>query len=287
MSNITRTIYGARIQNELLLGLKHEPVAFTTLNEKFDIAAGMPTPNGEIPPVAYLAIGMGGHRMVPGTEGAPYPEDNFFSPANGALFRHLPFVMREVGSDLVGDERRRFGMRVLRQVDGKNYICYYLRAISRNNVTVKMFHNVPTGGSGSTPPSVIITPFVPDSSNLNPIAPILPETGAQTTDGAYLSTSSVMNLDFTEQDIAELLNVGRILFKNERQMVISEMGLVAGKETVITSSANTGGVDYYEAIQATLVAHSAVYYAIAHMNLGFQYSLELGAIEPLMVGTVE
>lgn len=92
MSNITRTIYGARIQNELLLGLKHEHVDFTTLNEKFDIAARQPTPNGEIPTMGYLAIGMGGHRMVAGAEGVPYPEDNFFSPANGALFRHLPFV---------------------------------------------------------------------------------------------------------------------------------------------------------------------------------------------------
>lgn len=286
MSNITRTIYGAAIQNELLLGLKHQVREFTTLNEKFDIAAGMPTANDEVPVLGYLAIGMGGHRMVSGSEGAPYPEDNFFSPASGALYRHLPFVIREVGQDLNSTERRRYGMRKLIQADGRNQIAYYLRRWDKTNIAVNMFHNVPTGGSGSTPPGVIITPFVPDSSNLNPVPPTLPNTGAVSTDGAYLSTSSVMNLDFSEADINELLNVGRLLFQNERQMIISEMGLVAGIDSVITSSAATGGVDYYEAIQATLVAHSAVYYAVAHMNKGFEYSLELGAIEPLLVGTV-
>lgn len=286
-SNITRTIHGARIQTELLLGLEHEVVEFTTLNEKFNVQAGTPTPNDEVPVLGYLAIGMGGHRTVAGADGVTYPEDNFFSPANAALFRHLPFLLREVGSDITSAERQRYAMRtVIQGPDSKNYIAYYLRRVDMTSVGVNMFHNTPTGGSGSTPPIVVQEPFVPDSSVLNPVAPIIPPNGVITTDGTYLSTSAVLNLDFSENDIDELLNVGRILFNNERQVVISELGLVAGRDQVVTSSAASGSVSYLEAIQATLVAHSIVFYSIPHMNLGFQHSLELGAIEPLMIASL-
>lgn len=286
MSTITRTILGARIQTELLLGLKHKPVPFTTLNEKFNVQAGVNTPDAAVPTLQYLAIGIGGHRTQVGAEGISYPEDNLFSPASGALYRHLPFIMREVGSDLTTTERARYAGRVLEQHNGKNYICYYLRLIDTALSEVVMSLNVPQGGSGSTPPVIVVEPFVPDSSNLNPTPPLVPANGAVTTDGSYLTTSVNLELSFEAAEVEELLNVGRILFDNERQVVISEFGMVAAKPMLVTSSTATGSVNYYEAVQATLIAHSMVYYAMMYLNRGFDHTLELGAIEPLTIGTV-
>lgn len=286
MSTITRTILGARIQSELLLGLKHAPLPFTTLNEKFNVQAGVNTPDAEVPTLQYLAIGIGGHRTQVGAEGISYPEDNLFSPASGALYRHLPFIMREVGSDLTQTERARYGMRVLEQHNGKNYICYYLRLIDTSLSQVVMALNVPQGGSGSTPPVIVTEPFIPDSSHLNPTPPLVPANGAVTTDGSYLTTSVNLELSFEAAEVEELLNVGRILFDNERQVVISEFGMVAAKPMLVTSSTGSGSVNYYEAVQATLIAHSMVYYAMMYLNRGFDHTLELGAIEPLTIGTV-
>jgi hypothetical protein len=285
MSNITRTLFGARIQAEQLLGLPHQAVSFTTLNEKFDIQAGAVAANNVIPSLGYFCIGMGGHRNMVGAENTPYPDDVSFSPEYGALYRHLPFIMRAVGEDLDTTTRSRYAMRKLVTVNGVNYIAYYLRRIDRTGLTVAMNHNTPVPGSGSTPPTVTVTPYVPTSANLNPVAPALPPTGAVTTDGSYLSTSTPLNLSISAAEQAELMNVGRILFDNERQVVISEIGLVAGVDQVVTSSTATGSVNYIEALQATLVAHVMTYYAMAFHNLGVEHSLEVGAIEPLLVTT--
>lgn len=285
MSNITRTLFGARIQAELLLGLPHRAVQFTTLNEKFNVQAGAVATNNAVPALGYFTIGRGGHRNMVGSDNTSYPDDVGFSPEYGALYRHLPFIMRAVGDDLDPATRGRYCLRTLLPVNGVNYIAYYGRRFDKTGLTVAMNHNLPTEGNGSTPPSVVVTPYVPDSANLNPVAPALPPTGAVTTNGAYLSTSAALNLSFSEADVAELMNVGRLLFDNERQMVVSEIGLVAGVDQVVTSSAATGSVNYTEVLQATLAGHIMTYYPMAFMNKGVQQSLELGAIEPLLMTT--
>ena len=278
MSTITRTVYGARIQTELLLGLPHTHIDNTTLNEKFDVQARvMPSPV-RTPILAYFGIGMGGFRYAQGAENNVYPLEIQHSPTDAAAYRHIPFLLRQVGNDIVGPLREQYAMRRLVQHNGTNYIGYYLRKLNRNGVIPQMLHNVPDGNGGITS-----NPFIPNSSNLNPVAPPIPPVGSVTTDGSYMSTSATIDLSFSEQQVDELLEVGRILYDDPRQIVLSEFVLVAGVEQVVTSSPATGSVNYLEALQATVVAHATANYAMAYLDKGLDHSLELGAIEPLTI----
>ncbi len=278
MSTITRTIYGSRIQSELLLGIQHSHIDNTTLNEKFDIQAGVMPANNVVPTLGYFCIGMGGHRNMTGAESQPYPEEIKHSPSDAALYRHLPFLLREMGNDLTTAERQRYAMRKLVTINGTSYIAYYLRRLSKTGAVPQMLYNVPNDTGGET-----ITNFVPTGSNLNPTAPAISPTGVVTTDGSYLSASSTLSLSFSESDVSELLEVGRIMFDNPKQVVISEFGLVAGVDQVVTSSVATGSVNYIEALQATVIAHITAFYAMAYQNQGLDHTLEVGAIEPLLV----
>ena len=103
-----------------------------------------------------------------------------------------------------------------------------------------------------------------------------------TTTGDYLSTSAILGLDFSAADVAELINVANLLYNNELYAVISEIGLVAGVDRTVTASGPGGSINYVEALMATITTHITAYNSVSYNNNGFDYDLELGAVEPLV-----
>lgn len=283
MSIVTRTIYGARLQTELLLGLPHAHVANTTLNEKFDVHPGVSPSTGEKLALKYLGIGVGGHRHAVGADSIPYTDPIEHDPRDAAAYRPIPFILREVGNDLSPLERSRYAMRRLETINGSNYIAYYLRRISMDQVAPTMVLNVPQSGQGTGDPVITQTPFVPTGANLNPTPNPVSPTSAVSTDGSYLSTSATLMIGFSETEVSELLNVARIKWDNERLAVVSEFQLVAGVDQVVTSTIGGASINYQEALMATVVGHVATDYTMANFNKGLEHALELGAIEPLLV----
>jgi hypothetical protein len=277
MHIITRTIYGSRLQSQLLLGLPYTPAANTTLNERFDVQAGIAPPNGEVPRVRYFGIGNGGHRNMTGADGIPYVSPIQHSPADACAYRPLPFLLREPSNDLTVTERQKYAMRKEEVINGQNYIAYYLKRMDFSDVVPQMLHNSVADGVTTT------TPFVPSGANLNPTPPAISPTGVVTTSGDYLSTSALLGLGFTAADVAELVEVARIMYDNELYAVISEIMLVAGVDKIVTAT-GPGGVNfnYEEAIAATVVTHITAHYSVGYTNNGFDYDLDLGATEPLV-----
>lgn len=277
MRIITRTIYGSRLQTAQMLNLPYTAVANTTLNEKFGILAGVQPDNNEVPACRYFCIGLGGHRNMMGSDNRPYVSPIQHDPSDAALYDHLPFLLREPTDDLSPTERARYALRKQILVSGVPYIAYYLRRLDLDNVQPTMMHNTVTDGVVSS------VPFVPSSANLNPTPPPIPPTGVVTTDGDYLSASALVSLNFTAAEIQELVNVAELLFGNELMAVISEIGLVAGVDKTTTATAAGGGTfNYLEAVACQIVSHITAYYSAAFANNGFDFSLELGATEPLV-----
>lgn len=280
MRIITRTIYGSRLQTELLLGLPYVPVTNTTLNEKFGIQSGVVPDSQAVPRVRYFCIGNGGHRNEVGGDGQPYVSAIQHAASDAALYKHLPFLIREPDSDLTALERQRYALRKQITVNGDTYIAYYAKRLDFTNVAAEMKHNTVSDGITSS------IPFVPTGANLNPTAPAIPSTGVVTTNGDYLSASAVLNLNFSEQDVAELINVATILFANPLYAVISEIGLVAGVDKVVSAPAFGGGsFNYSEVVSAQITTHITAHYPVQFSNLGFDFGVEIGATEPL-VGVV-
>ncbi len=281
MSIITRTIYGAKLQTELLLGLPYTHVPNSTLNERFDVFPTTRPSNGEVPTLGFLGIGVGGHRQMSGADGIPYNDNYEHDPADGSLYRPIPFILREVGDDLSPLERQRYAMRRLETINGTNYIAYYLRRLNLADVKPMMTLNVPQTSTGSNKPVIVTTEFVPTGANLNPTPPNIPPGSTITTDGSYLAATATLTVGFSEDDVSELLNVGRIKWGNEKLVMISEMQLVAAVDQPMSSSIGGATITYAEAIEALGIAYVSTELSMANLTKGVNHSLEVGAIEPL------
>lgn len=275
MRKITRTIMGSKLQTELLLGLPYTHLPNTTLNEKFDIQAGVEPAAGTMPKVKYFCIGNGGHRNDTGADGFPFSTAIQHDVGDAALYRHLPFLIRTPDNDLDSVTRGNYGLRKEIVVNGTTYVAYYLKRLDFTDAEVELLHNSVTDGT------VTSTPYVPTSANLNPVPPAIPNTGVITTDGDYLSSSAILKLAMSADDVAELVNVAQTLYDNENYAVVSEIGLVAGVDKIVTVPAGAGTLNYNEVIEAQIVTHLTAYYAVQYTNDGFDFRLQLGGTESL------
>lgn len=277
MKPITRTIYGTLIQTAQLMGLPYQQQPFTTLNEKFDIFPNLRPDNNAVPRVRYYCIGIGGHRAVVGADGRTFVAPIQHRPDDAALFDHIPFIIRELDDDLSTEERRKYCLRTIKDVRGTDYIFYYGKRLDLDEVEPTMKLNTVTNGTTTT------IPFVPSSANLNPEPPEIPDTGVITATGQYLSASGLVTLSFTAQEVAELINVAKILFENELYAVISEIGIIAGDDKIVTvPGPNNTSLNYNEVVSATITTHITEYHSIGFLNRGMNFTLELGSTEPLI-----
>lgn len=278
MKIITRSLWGADLQTALALDLPYEPKENTTLNEKLGIEAGQALdPNGKKPAIRYLCIGNGGHKHMTGADGSPYTTPVNHRASDAALFKHLPFVLRGVNDDLSVSERSQYALRRMEVHNGVNYFAYYLKRMDLKNIYSELQYTTVIDGVSTT------TPYTPNSDNLNPEQPEMPSTGVISTSGDYLSTSAIVPLFFTEQDVANLVEVAEIMYENPYMAVISEIGLCSGVDKVITGPGpgNTQ-INYKEAIGVQIATFITTHYSMSFSNKGFDLQLELGATEPLL-----
>lgn len=275
MRIITRTVWGASLQTSLLLGLPYYPQENSTLNEKFDVEPGGDL-RGTIPHVKYFCIGNGGHRVIQGADGIPYTSPINHRASDAALFNHLPFVLREPSDDLTIDKRERYGLRRRETINGRPYIAYYLKRMDLSAVQLALQHTNVIEGNSTT------TLFEPSNGNLNPEHPELPNEGVITTDGNYLTSSAIVPVLFDEDDVAELVNVARVLYDNEQRAAISEIGLCSGVDRVVTGEVNGQQINYREALGVQIATHITGYYPVGYTNRGFELQIEAGATEPML-----
>lgn len=277
MKTITRSVWGSALQTSLLLGQVPTILDHTTLNEKFGVFTDEKLGASERPAMQYYCIGNGGHKSMVGADGTQYTSPLPHRASDAALYRHLPFVLRRVDNDLTVVERGRYGLRVLLSVNNINYWAYYLKRISLSNTAPAINHTIVDGVNKYT------EPYVPNLANLSPTPPLMSNTGVITTSGDYLSTSSILTLIFSEQDVTELINACQILFDNEAYAVISEIGLVSGVDRVL-SVPGTGNTQFNmkEVIAAQINSFITTHHSVAFTNKGFTQDIELGATEPLL-----
>jgi hypothetical protein len=278
MENITRTVYSSYLQTCLALKKNFVAVANTTLNQKFGIQNGVDPAPGQMPGLAYWGIGNAGHSLSLDANGAPVTNVVQHRGTDAALFNHLPFVLRELNNDLSSVERARYALRRIEEHGGRNYFAYYLRRLDLAATAVNMEYTTVVDNVSTT------TPFVPDSSNLNPTAPVLNNNGVNVVSGDYTSVTSPVTLSISAADAAELLNVALVIYNDERRAWVSEICLCSGVDKVVQSpGVGAGTIDFNEAIAVQVMTHIAASYQMKFNNNGFQINLDVGATEPLFV----
>lgn len=276
MQKIIPTQLANYLQVVSYLGLPYEKVANTTLNQKFDIQPSAQLPANAKPSLKCFTIGLGGHSYVNGANGIPLSQGIDHSSGDFGLYNHIPFVLRPINDDLTSAERGRYALRKIITVDGVNYYAYYAKRLDLADVTVRMTKRTVSDGE------TVIDEYIPTEDNLSPTPPEIPNTGAITTSGEYLATSSIVPMPFTEADVQELYNVAKILFGDERYAIISEFGFCTAIDQNVSISTPGGNVTFTEVIACQISAIISGHYELVYNSKGFDFSLEVGAVQPLL-----
>jgi hypothetical protein len=276
MENITRTVYGSYLQTCMLLNLPFVVKAHTTLNEKFSIQNGILPDVSDLPHMRYYAIGNGGHRMVVGGNGRSKPEPIQHRATDAAAFSHIPFVMREPDADLSVSERAKYALRREEIHNGTRYIAYYLKRMELTGVVPVMEYKTVADGETTT------TPFVPDTSNLNPLPPDLNAEGVNVTTGDYTTTTAKVLLTLTAAEVSELLDVAEILYQDDGLGIISEIQLCSAVDKIVQSPGpGSTSITFNDAIAVQVVSHINSFFPLKFTNNGVDVLLDVGATEPL------
>ena len=274
MNNINRTVYGSFLQTCQLMKLKFTMMPSSTLNEKFNIQNGTTVAAGEIPGVGYYAIGNGGHKYV-SIDGISRPEPLQHLATDAALFNHIPFVLRPTSNDLTQAERSKYGLRKLETHSGESYYAYYLRRLSTADITASTEYRIVANGSTT------VSTFVPNASNLNPVPSELATSGTNAVTGDYVASSAKLPLTFTADEVSELLNVAKVLYKDEKFAIISEVAIVSGVDKVVQVQSTSGTINFNEVIGAQVYSFYNTHMDMAFLNTGLTMLLDVGSTEPL------
>src|SRR5574344_1159200 len=92
-----RTVYNVALHLAMLFNKPYKILSNTTLNEKFEIEANNELADGVYPSLKYIGIGIGGSVLLDNTDAYTYSEH---SPVQGALFEHIPYVLRKPNNDI-------------------------------------------------------------------------------------------------------------------------------------------------------------------------------------------
>ena len=277
METSIRTIYGAYLQTCQLLNMPVVVSPHSTLNEKFNINAGLMLAETDIPRVAYVGIGDGGHTMTVGANNVPYPVAYTHTPRDAALFNQVPFILREPANDLTQVERMNYRLRRIEQHDGKPYVAYYLKKLDLSNTVPTMDYRTVKDGS------IFSQVFTPAISDLNPTPQVASNTGVVTTTGDYIAVTAKVVFNMTESDIAEYLNVANILYGDSNRAMISEIAFCSGVDRNVVGDFNGISSGYTDVVAAQITHFMSVFYAMRFNNAGVNLVLDVGALEAMLV----
>jgi hypothetical protein len=276
MDNITRTGIAGLLQTCMWLRRPYIIPATTTLNEKYNILSGILPADNVYPSLGYVAIGNGGHKLTLGADNLTAPDPTEHVADEGAAFKPMPWVLRETTNDLSAPERRNYALRREEEHGGVRYYAYYLKRLDLSTVNPALEYLIVDGATST------VTPFVPDSSYLNPVPRDLSPVGANTVNGEYLSTSAKVPVIFTKQDMTELRDMAMILFGFDKYAIVSEIVLCTGVDKQTDSPApGNSTIPFLEAIGVQVAAYVSAFIPAKFMTSGFNMLLDAGTTEPL------
>jgi hypothetical protein len=279
MELYTRTYPGIAKQLAGYFGIPLPVLPHSTLNELFDINASATLGANEMPRVAYIAIGNGGHKSKPGVNNFPLLDNYIHRSRDTGLYNQLPFVMRALDNDLTDIERERYGLhKIIKDDDGNDWHAYYLMRFDRSGLQIKIQDRVVDDQQ-----QTVITDFEAHSDDLKPTPMDLDNTGINSVKGKYISATVSVKIEFTAFDAEELLNVCRILYKSEYYAIVSELAFVSGVDrTASTPDGQGGTITMEEVICAQIANHIPALQPVFSQRNGFDIVSEVGGIEPLL-----
>lgn len=278
MDKTMRNACGAMLQTALKWNLPYEVMANSTLNQKFGIVPNLLPASSRDLAVRYMTIGIGGQNISVGAGGRRVLTSAFRQPSHASLYDHIPFIMREIGNDLPVEVRNNYRLRTILTVGGKQYIAYYARVLPA--ITTPVSLELRTQEDGDV---ITTTPWAFPIEALSPKPPLLTNNQTMVTGSDSLVSTCILDLTFSKQDTKEIVDAVTILHGSEAYAVISEIGLCSGVDQIISGDFNGATTTYTEAIAVQLSDTLSVNFPAVYNNTGVSYSIDVGAVEPLLM----
>lgn len=267
--NACSTIWTRGMDMAQRLGVPYKPLPNTTLNEKHAIKINE-VDESKYPTLQYYCIGVGGINILNNIDTYNYSEH---SPTDAALFEQIPFVMREVGNDILDSDKPNYRFRKIVTINNIEYICYYLKTIDTSDYDDK-YYKVSVNGDDE---SLAIFDTNTDAF-LNPV-PRDPAVTIKKDVTEYVVKKVKIPLLLTKEEVNELKNVLKILYGEDNNKYLTEVGVCTGIDK-----------EYSDGVEATNVQIAYHYQfdtntTILMLTDGYlNRSLEIAGMEPLITG---
>lgn len=275
MEKSVRTAIGAKLQTAQKLNLPYTLDDNSVMNKQLNILPDeLPD---RTPWTQYVGLGIGGlsarfigdRRRI---ELYPFPHD----PRHTGFFEQIPWVVRPITDDLTTTERVKFRLRKIQDVRGVRYAFYYLRKLNTTGMAVRLEYRVIQDGN------VTSTPWEPSPDDQHPVPMQVNPGQVLTTGDDYVASTAKSLVEFTPWDIAELVNVGRVLFESETAITVSELALLSGIDVQTTGDFNGIQLPITEAIGVQINDFISTLVPTNYTQSGAGVDLDIGSTEPLL-----
>lgn len=268
-----RTLFMVDLDLHRQLNVAYTPITNTTLNEKFGVLPGENIPARTWPYLTGYVIGIGGNPVIEGYQSYAFNEH---TPMDGALFTHVPFIVRDYNLDLTAEEKANYRMRVVETINNQQYVCYYMKKVTDYELN-RVFYNIKTindGKSVASPTLSVLDTNV--SSILNPTPKNRSVSYQTRNDAEYMSKLAKIRFELTETELEEIKR--GIEIKGFQSSIITEIGLCTGVDIESTEG-------YTESIATQIAYHIPISFDLATEIVSgktLTKQIELGGMEPYL-----
>jgi len=278
MENSNRTIYGSYLQTCQYLKRPVVIPQYTTLNEKFNIHAAQTLNSNEMPSIAYVGIGNGGHKVVFGADNFPKVTTPGHLPKHAALYNQLPFVLRTTDNDLTSQQRAKYRLRRVETHGGITYFAYYLKKLDLTATIPQMTY------ISVTENDTITQPFIPSIEDLNnPQPPELSNGDLNLGTGDYLSVSGQIQFTLDSGDLEEFSNVVSVKYDDLGYGIISEIAICSGVDRELPGTIDGMTQNYTDAVAVQICNFLNCFHSLKSNPTGIDITIDIGATESLLM----
>jgi len=219
--NSQRTMYNVNLTMNMLLGKPHKELPNTTLNEKFNVLPLEDIPENTYPHLDYIVVGIGGTEII---DDSPYKFSKHKS-IDASLFETVPFITRPLDQDILPDERKKYRLRTIININGVDYIAYYAKKFT-NYISRDGLYEIESINGIHT------LKFMTTNTNelLNP-TPRLANDYLDIEHKKYNAKTVKVEFSLTTDEMVELENSMSIIYG--KIVPITEIGLATGIDKVL------------------------------------------------------
>lgn len=271
-----RTIAAAHLSTCRALGRPFTVLPNSTLNQKFNIHSSEEPRLNEYPIVGYVGIGNKGVDYELTTSNYLLTKPIPHLPRHTSLYNFIPFVLREKSNDLSSIEKGKYRLRVPITIGSTDYIAYYLKALSLNNIVPQIeLRNVTNG-------NITTSIFEPDNSDLAPVHPDISNIDLNNPSGDYLVSTAKINLVLSREEIENIMEACDIIYGDPRYATINEIALCSGIDRTLQFTQLGVGINYTDIVAAQVNAFIYQYHALDESSNEITIRFDIGSSEPLL-----